>query len=1338
MRRFPLLRRLGRYSLLAFLGLLLLISAFLWYITTDSFQQMVRHRLIAAIEHATGGRAEIGSFHVVPLRFEVEVRNLTIHGRESAGERPFVQVDSMSAVVDLTSVIGVRMGFHSLVLSHPVVHLIYYPDGSTNQPIPPKSSSASFEQLFSISINRLEVRSGELFVQEQRVPVEFVTDDVRARVNYSFLHQRYSGALSVGKAETQFSGFRPFTWAAKTEFSIGKDEVQLRSLTLNSEKSSIRGAGVLSDFRNPQFKGTYDISLDLQQAGAIAREPRASSGKLQVRGSATWSSQNFATGGDFDLKDFSWKDRLFTAKDLSALGRFSLDPRKIALSQVQGRFLRGTFVSEAEISGWQTPANHAGTKKQSSQHGSVVLKVRDMSVAELIASLGPQFRDVRALRLSGILSGNTDVRWKDSIRNAEASSVVSITRPTRLSAGELPLDAKARFSYRTRPAAIDIAELTASTPATQLRASGALSKTSSLRLSLVSDNVNEWRSLTSTPLAEGLPVTISGHAAFSGTLTGSLSSPVISGDLQVHDFDTSVPGAGSRRSIVHWDSLNSGLQLSAANLTLHNALFRRNDSSVRLDGTVGLSDWKTEPNGTIHLTTDAQNLDANDLVTLTGQTLQATGKLNAHLEISGTTSKPQGQGTVNWANGSLQGFDFGSLNSSLAVAPHRVAFRTLEITRGRSHVSGNGWYDLATQAFQGELNGTNFDLSDVSPLERSRIKIAGAVDFTAGLSGTVAKPDVAAHLHIRDLAFNDEKAGDYRIDAVTHGADMQLTGHSEFGVAELQIGGNVRLREQWPARINLHFNRLDVDSFLESYLHGHITGHSAVAGDLVLEGPLRDPRRLALIGNLTDLFADLEKMKIRNDGPLQFTLTGEVLSLKSLHVIGENTDFSANGSIQLGGERQLNLHGSGKIGLQLVQTYDPDLTGSGTATGEVSVTGTSGSPVVRGTLLIQNAAIADINLPSALSELNGLLHFSQNQITIEKLTGKTGGGTVSFTGHAELIGRQLNFDLFANAESVRLRYPPGVSSTATAELRWSGSSSGSLLSGDITVTKLGVMPGFDFGAYLQRTIQSSTLPQTDPVLNNIRLDLHVVTTPELQMQTSVLLLRGNADLRVRGSAAKPVLLGRAEVFEGQAYFQGTKYRLERGGVSFGTPTSTSATATSVPFIDLQATTHVRDYDITLSITGPANSPKLNYRSEPPLPTNDIIGLLAFGQTSEESAQLQQSNQSAFSQQASNAMLAAALNATLNNRTQKLFGNSRVKIDPQGLETETSPTQSGPAVTIEQQVKDNLTLTYTTNVAQTSQQIIRAEYYVSRNVSIVAIRDQNGVVSFDVKIRRRKR
>ena len=145
----------------------------------------------------------------------------------------------------------------------------------------------------------------------------------------------------------------------------------------------------------------------------------------------------------------------------------------------------------------------------------------------------------------------------------------------------------------------------------------------------------------------------------------------------------------------------------------------------------------------------------------------------------------------------------------------------------------------------------------------------------------------------------------------------------------------------------------------------------------------------------------------------------------------------------------------------------------------------------------------------------------------------------------------------------------------------------------MTVTKLGFTPGFDFGAYLQRVSEVSSLPQTDPVLNKIRLDLHVQTTPELQMQTSVIRLQGAADLRVRGSVAKPILLGRADVFEGEAYFNGTKYRLERGGVSF------SNAAVTTPFLDIEAVTRVRDYDVTLSLTGDVSKPnglKVGYRS----------------------------------------------------------------------------------------------------------------------------------------------
>jgi translocation and assembly module TamB len=1334
--RLAKLRRLGRYSVFALLSFLLLLSAALWYVTTDSFQEMVRRRLTASIERATGGRVELGSFHVVPLRFQVEVRNLTIHGREAPNEVPLVHVDSMSAIVDLTSVLGAKMAFHSLVLDHPVVHVVFYPDGTTNKPTPRSTSGASFDRLFSISVRRLEVHRGELLWQDKRIPLEFVCNDLKSRLDYSFLHQRYSGDVSVGRGETHFDGYLPVAWTAETDFSVSKEEIQIRSLSATSANSRLEVGGIVSGFQNPRFKGSYHVQLDLRQAAKAMRDSRVDSGTLQLQGMITVSQDTASTSGNFDLRDASWRDQLFTTRNISASGKFMADPEKIAFSGVQGRVLRGSFSSEAELSGWRNAKTRRKEVKQIPQRGSVSIKAKDISLGELIAGLGAQFHAIQSLKLAGNLAASSDIQWKDSIRNAEMTADIAVTPPSRPARGQLPLTANARFRYRSHPAGFEVSDSSLHTPATQVLASGSLPGSNSVKLSVTTSDLTEWQPLIATVYPDGVPVAVNGRASFVGNVGGSIDSPVFAGNLQMRDFDTSALQKLAAVKPVHWDSMTTGVQLSSGNLTLHNGHLQRGNTSVNLAGSVGLSVWRTSPDGPVRLRIDALNADASDVARLAGRDLALAGTLNAHLEVSGTVSKPQGKATISWLKGSVEGHAFDSASASVEITGGGLSVRNLEINRGPALISGSGSYQFVSHAVRLDVNGANFALSEFSPLERSRIKIGGTLDFSATASGTVEKPDVNAHLQLRKITFNDETAGDFKIDAITHGADMRLTGRSEFGNADLQIQGDVRLREQWPAHIDFHFARLDADPFLETYLHGHITGHSAVTGDLVLQGPLRDPRQLSLSGNLSDLHADIEKVQIRNDGPVRFSLTDQTLAIQSLRILGEDTDFSATGSAQLSGERTLDLHGTGRVGVQLVHSYDPDLNGSGTVNGEVRVEGNLSAPIVRGSLQIQSAAISDINLPSALSELNGTLQFNQNQITIEKLVGRTGGGTVSFTGHAQLRGKQIFFDVAANADSVRLRYPPGVSSTATANLRWNGSSSGSLLSGDITITKIGVTPEFDFSSYLQRAIASSGLPQTDPVLNNIHLDLHVVTAPELQMQTSVLRLRGDADLHVRGSAAKPVLLGRADVFEGEAYFNGTKYRLERGGVSFGA-TAGSAGGT-VPFVDLQATTHVRDYDITLSVTGPADRPKMNYRSEPPLPTNDIIGLLAFGQTSEESAQLQQTSQAAFSQQASNAMLAAALNATLNNRTQRLFGNSRIKIDPQGLTTETSPTQSGPAVTIEQQVKDNLTITYTTNVAQTTQQIIRAEYYVSRTISIVAIRDQNGVISFDVKIRRRKR
>src|SRR5450631_2021857 len=144
------------FSLIAF-GLLA------WYLTTDSFQRMVRRRVVASVEKLTGGRVELGELHTIPFRLRVDARNLTIHGREAEDQAPFLHVDRMQAEMKIISLLSQTVGLHSLVLEHPVVHIIDYPDGSTNAPVPQarlKSNQQPVEQLLSLSVSHIEVQRG--------------------------------------------------------------------------------------------------------------------------------------------------------------------------------------------------------------------------------------------------------------------------------------------------------------------------------------------------------------------------------------------------------------------------------------------------------------------------------------------------------------------------------------------------------------------------------------------------------------------------------------------------------------------------------------------------------------------------------------------------------------------------------------------------------------------------------------------------------------------------------------------------------------------------------------------------------------------------------------------------------------------------------------------------------------------------------------------------------------------------------------------------------------------------------------------------------------------------
>lgn len=1340
-------RKVWKYLLWSMLGSMAALLALGWYSTTDSFRELVRGRLIATLEQTTGGRVELGSFHIVPFHFQVEVRNLTIHGREQPGEVPYAHFDSLMAQVKIWQILRPEIGLNYVILDRPVIHIVLYRDGTTNQPEPrikQSSTKRPLEQLFALSINQLEVRHGDLIWGDQRIPLDFAARNVSADMSYALFRRTYDGNLLIGKADTSYANYRPFSWTAEAHFSLSRNRLLLQSLKATSGRSTLQAKGQVQNFSQPdlariKIEADYDASLDLAEAALIARRPEFRHGVVRLTGHGSWSPEDFSTIGKVLLSNLDWRDLPMGLHNANLSAQYAVNPKRLILSQIQGRVFAGSVTGDAEVNQWLNvqPAGPATKGKEKEkvaekQAGVVRVRFKDLSAAEVAAAFSTPSRPFHRVKLAGFASGNLEARWKGSPRYAEAQFVTDVVPPPHPSRTQLPVTAHVQGVYRAGPGELQLDQLNAATRATQVRASGTLSSSAAIKLSVITTDLSEWGPVFGAAGYSGpIPVTLKGHASFNGTATGKLTEITITGNLQSQDFETLIPATSqTAEKMVNWDALRADVQLSPSAFSVHDGTLTRNPDSLKFDFRLQLFNRQFTPASTFRARLDTQNADIAGILALAGYSYPVTGTVDFNARVAGTRADPQGVGRIHLRNGTVYGEPIERLTSDLILNGAEIELKNLALSHYEASVSGDAAYNPTAQTFHFNLNGSNFELSHVPKLQEGRVPIGGRADFIASGSGSVQEPIINAAIRVHDLAFDQERAGDFTINAVSQGPEIRITGQSQFEAADLKVEGNVQSRGDWPADVYFRFHRLDVDSVLRIYLKSGVTGHSRADGELHLVGPLRRPRELQLTANLDTFDASVEELNVHNDGPVRFSVANQALRIDQFHLVGDETDISATGSLQLTGDRGLDVRARGRVNLRLIESLNPDFSSSGVVTVDLSLTGPLARPVTQGRVRIDHGAIAYIDLPSALSDINGSLVFNQDRLQIESLTAHTGGGLVTFSGYATSRNGKFNFDLSVQGQDVRLRYPPGVSATANADLHFVGSSSGSTLSGDITVTKLAMTPGFDFASYLDRST-SSPLSPTNRLLGRIRLDVHIVTTPELQMQTASVHLSGDADLHLRGTAGKPVIVGRADVIEGEVYFNGTKYSLERGDVTFINPVTTT------PVLDLQATTRVRDYDVTLNLNGPIDRPSVTYRSEPPLPTSDIIGLLAFGSTTEESAQLNQS-QSAFNSETSSAILSAALNATVSNRVQKLFGVSRIKVDPQGLTTETSPTQTGPAVTIEQQVQNNLTLTYTTNVAQASQQIIQVVYNLTRNVSIVAVRDQNGVVSFDVRVRQRKK
>ena len=1315
------------------------------YLSSDSFANRVRLKVISKLEEITGGRVELKTFRWNLSKLQFEADDLTIHGLEPAGEVPYAHADHLNIQVKIIALFSGQIGLRYAGLERPVIHIMVLSDGSTNQPVPKverEHKGSAVDELFKLAMDRFEMHDGVLLWNDQRIPFDLAGEQLKSTITYDAPGNKYDGSIGIGRLESKYKNLRPLLSSAEVEFSLRHSAVELKALRWSAASSKFLAHGSLKDFSNPNAQLVYRAVLDLRQAGEILLLPALRGGTVEVDGQGSYNLKDFSSSGKMTLRNLHYQDASLDLASVQGSSDFSVRPKQIAFSKLQIRAVGGSARGVANIMNW---ASLPGERGKDQQTGSGHFDVEGIQLASVIRAVAPKMAQAK---VTGKADGTIDLSWQGAVSNTRTVVALDVAPPQQPAPDEIPVTAVLRADYDLATAAVKLQQLSAATRATRLNAAGELGRTRSrIDLSLNTTDLREFQPALASMAFTQIPVLLSGKASFNGAITGTIKQPHVVGHLDARDFDSimapasrpkvtnaALPTGGTTSKTVrlHWDSLVADVDLSPSQASVQRGVLQRGGSQIRFDGTTALTRYSFTDASRFSATLALSNATLGELQSLAGYSYPIDGVLNLRANVAGTKNDLSGDSEIRIANGTAYGETFQSL-----VADVRLLHQDVQITRftmtqsaGGPQLSGNGGYNLQTKAFRFDLTGHDFQLARIKQLQTQKIQLAGVGDFHATGSGTQEAPVINAQLHLRQLVVNGEAAGDLDADAETHGPDLKLTARSRFQQASLNLDGTVRMREQWPGKISLTFANFDIDPILRANMGGRITGHSKLAGSLQLEGPMRQPRLLTARGDFSQVELEVENVKLRNDGPVRFTYANQNVQLEQLHIVGEGTDLSAKGTIELAGERRIQLRGDGKLNLKLLQYFDPDVLSYGLANAVMDVGGTIDQPDINGKVEITNAGASLIDLPNGLSNINGTFVFNQNRLQVEKLVARTGGGELNLGGYITLE-KQPYFSLTASGHDIRLRYPPGVSAVANADLKLVGTVKNSTLSGDVTVNRFGLNPRFDFALYLARSSQPPAPPNPDSPLNNLHLDVHVTTAPELQVQTSLAKVSGDADLRIRGTALNPVVLGRINVVEGDIFLNATKYSLERGDILFTNPVGIQ------PVLNLEATARVRDYDITIGFHGPVDKLTTTYRSDPPLPTGDIIALLALGRTRED-ASLQTSQQS-ITTTASNAILGEALNATLSSRVQKLFGVSRIKIDPNSQQQDVGISDCrGFCVTIEQQVSDKVTLTYITNPSQAAQQIIQAEFNINRNLSIVAVRDQYGVVGFDVKWKQRKR
>ncbi|QMW23670.1 translocation/assembly module TamB domain-containing protein [Sandaracinobacteroides saxicola] len=275
----------------------------------------------------------------------------------------------------------------------------------------------------------------------------------------------------------------------------------------------------------------------------------------------------------------------------------------------------------------------------------------------------------------------------------------------------------------------------------------------------------------------------------------------------------------------------------------------------------------------------------------------------------------------------------------------------------------------------------------------------------------------------------------------------------------------------------------------------------------------------------------------------------------------------------------------------------------------LDATGTLARPDTRGTVG-SSALRAEIPaLGLAATELALAGRFEGDQLRLDRLAGRIGGGSVSGGGSLGLASAEG----FASTVNLRLDRAPLLArddfrATGSGTLTLSYGPRGGRIGGALAIANARIRFGRPSATELTPIViidpdqvEPPPAPET-----NWALALTLDAPGAVRVAGLGLDSEWRGTLRVGGTASRPVLEGRAQLVSGAYDFAGKRFDIRRGEIRF------NGSNPPDPALDIVAESSAQGLTATLRISGTAEKPQIAFSSLPSLPEDEILARLLFG------------------------------------------------------------------------------------------------------------------------------